>query len=367
MKLLFAILLSIIAAFAHAQATENRALEFGTVFSSEITPKVSCYRIPALITAPNGDLIAASDQRVPSCNDLNKNKDINIVIRRSTDNGNTWSGVETVIDYPFGKSASDPSMIVDNTTQAIFLFFNFMDLSHRKKEYRLMLTQSTDNGKSWQNPVDVTSQITQPGWKKHFKFITSGRGIQTKSGMLIHTLVNLQKGLFLFGSKDNGKSWFLFETPIKPGDESKIIELSDGRWMINSRVNGKGIRYVHTSADEGKTWKSEPDSSLPDPGCNASIIRYGFKNDSTDQNRILFVNANDAKERKNLTVKISFDEGKSWSAGKTIYAGNSAYSSISILANGNLGVLFEKDTYNTIAFTQFTLQLLTDGKDLHRE
>lgn len=86
--------------------------------------------------------------------------------------------------------------------------------------------------------------------------------------------MNLNNGLHLFVSDDHRESWYLIDTPIIPGDESKIIELIDGTWMINSRINEKGIRFVHTSTDEGATWHSKPDSSLIDPGCNASIIRY---------------------------------------------------------------------------------------------
>ena len=117
--------------------------------------------------------------------------------------------------------------------------------------YYLHLVRSKDNGKSWSEPEDITSQITLPEWHNDFKFITSGRGIQTRSGKLLHTLVNLNYGLHLFGSDDHGKTWFLIQTAIKPGDESKVVELADSSWMINSRVNGSGLRYVHTSANEG--------------------------------------------------------------------------------------------------------------------
>jgi sialidase-1 len=81
-----------------------------------------------LTTAPNGDIIAAIDERVPSCGDLKWSKDINIVIRRSSDNGKTWSAIEKIVDFPLGRSASDPSLIVDGITKEIFLFYNYMDL-----------------------------------------------------------------------------------------------------------------------------------------------------------------------------------------------------------------------------------------------
>src|SRR5690606_22693255 len=83
------------------------------LFVAEEHPGVECFRIPALATATNGDLIAAIDERVPGCADLRGSRDINIVVRRSTDHGETWSDIETIVDFPDGQSASDPSMIVD--------------------------------------------------------------------------------------------------------------------------------------------------------------------------------------------------------------------------------------------------------------
>jgi sialidase-1 len=254
-------------------------------------------------------------------------------------------------------------MIVDWVTDEIYLFFNFMDLDREKDVYYLKVVKSRDNGKTWSSPSDITSQITKPEWHNDFKFITSGGGIQTNSGKLLNTLVNLGRGLYVFGSNNHGESWYLIDTPILPGDESKIVELVDSTWMINSRVNNEGIRFVHTSTDEGTTWLSKPDSSLIDPGCNASIIRYTSVKDEDDKNRLLFSNAKMKNDRMNMTVRISYDEGKTWSVGKTIYTGSSAYSSLCVLANGDIGLFFEKDNYKENVFVRFTLEWLTDGKD----
>jgi sialidase-1 len=333
------------------------------IFYSGMEEGVSCYRIPALVTAPNGDLVAAIDQRVPSCGDLKWSDDINIIIRRSTDDGKTWSDIEAIVDHPPGMSASDPSMIVDQQTNEIFLFYNYMDLINEKDIYYLHVIMSSDNGNTWSTPLDITPQISKPGWKSDFKFITSGRGIQTRDGRLLHCLVNLTSGMHVFGSDDHGNTWYLIDTPIEPADESKIIELVDGRWMINSRVNTDKHRVIHHSQDGGKSWMSTPDTSLIDPGCNASIIRYSSILDGQDKNRLLFANAKSKEGRKNMTVRISYDEGKTWSKGKTIYNGPSAYSSITILKNGDIGLLFEKDNYTSNVFVSFSLSWLTDFKD----
>ena len=344
------------------QTAENDLL-LQDLFDAGNNDEVSCYRIPAIVTAPNGDLVAAIDERVPSCGDLKWSEDINIVIRRSTDLGKTWTEIERVVDFPFGQSASDPSMIVDEETKEIFLFYNFMDLEKEKDVYYLHYTKSADNGKTWSDPVDITAQITKPEWDTDFKFITSGRGIYTSTGKMLHCMVNLSYGVNVFGSNDHGKTWYFIDTPITPADESKIVELEDGSWMINSRVNGKGMRYVHISTDEGKSWQTRPESQLIDSGCNASIIRYTSEKDGDDKNRLLFSNAKMKDARMNMTVRISYDEGETWSEGKTIYAGSSAYSSLTVLDNGDIGLFFEKDEYSKNTFVSFSLEWLTDGED----
>ncbi len=333
------------------------------LFNTSMREGVACYRIPALATAPDGTAIAAIDERVSSCADLGKNKDINIVIRRSLDHGASWLPLQTVADYAFGKAASDPSMIVDRTTNEVFLFYNYMDHDAAPDIYRHHVMRSRDNGASWTGPEDISAQICKPEWSGDFMFITSGEGIQTRSGLLLHTLVNLNHGLHLFGSRDQGKTWFLLETPLTPGDESKAVELDDGTWMINSRVAKAGMRYVHLSSDEGASWTTRPDAALADPACNASIIRYTSLRDGHDRNRLLFSNANDKEQRKNLSVRLSYDEGKTWTAGKTIYSGHSAYSTMTVLQNGEIGLLFEKDDHTENVFVRFTLSWLTDGKD----
>ncbi|MEA3461469.1 MAG: sialidase family protein [Bacteroidota bacterium] len=337
--------------------------EIHDLFNASDNPDVSCYRIPAIVTAPNGDLVVAIDERVPSCNDLRGSRDINIVIRRSPDHGKTWTDMERIVDFPDSLSASDPSMIVDRESGEIFLFYNYMNLDKEKDIYYLHVMKSVDNGLSWSEPEDITRQIAKPEWHKDFKFITSGRGIQTSTGKLVHCMVNLDHGMHLIASDDHGASWYLIDTPIEPANESKVVELADGRWMVNSRVSEKGKRWVHISSDQGLSWESRAEPTLIDPGCNGSIIRYTSVKDGSDKNRLLFSNAKNKKGRTNLTVRISYDEGLSWSEGKTIYQGFSAYSSLTIMDNGDIGLVFEKDYHTENPFVSFSLEWLTDGAD----
>jgi sialidase-1 len=356
------LVLAFVSLQANAQKT-NDGTRFTSLFNSSMKNGVACYRIPAIVTATNGDLIAAIDERVPSCGDLKWSPDINIVIRRSSDNGQNWTEMQTVVDYAFGQSASDPSMIVDQATGNIFLFYNYMNHQTEKNVYYLKYIKSPDHGKTWEQPVDITAMVTKPEWRNDFKFITSGRGIQTSSGKLVHTLVNLDRGVFVIGSDDNGKNWYMLPEAIKPADESQIIELDDKTWMINSRVNGAGNRFVHISDNEGKTWKTRADSLLPDPGCNAGLLRISSKREGGDKNRLLFSNIESKNNREKLVVSLSYDEGKTWPVKKTIYEGKAAYSSLTRMDNGNIGLFFEKDDYTDNVFTTFSIHWLTDGND----
>lgn len=314
------------------------------LFYNGLKSGVACYRIPALAMALDGTLLAAADERIPSCADLGTNPNINIVLRRSSDGGMSWDAPAVVIDFEEGISASDPSFITDRQTGDVLLFYNYMNHLKEKGVYRFQYVRSTDSGKSWSRPVDFTEQVMRAGWTKPFAFVTSGNGTQTRDGRLLHTITHVgEKAAYVIMSSDHGKSWKLMDRPLMPGDESRVVELSDGRLMVNSRVNGAGKRYIHTSADSGNTWVTEPADGLQDPGCNAGLVDSG--------SRLYFSNLASMKQRENLTLSWSLDNGKSWNDRLSIYEGSSAYSSLVMLANGDLGLLFERDDYSKISFT----------------
>jgi len=340
--------------------SQKSDLKFYEVFSKSQNSKVSCYRIPSIITTDKGTLIAAADERVLACNDLKSNRDINIVIRTSNDEGKSWSSINRLVDYPFGESASDPSMIFDKKRKQIYLFYNYMNLEKDKDVYYLKYVTSLDNGMTWSQPIDITDQISKPEWKNNFKFITSGRGFQTRDGTLLHCLVNLQNGTHVFGSNDHGKTWYIADSPISIGDESKIVELNDGSWLVNSRVNNKGIRYSHISKDQGKSWTTKPESKLIDPGCNASLVKYDYGN-YINSDLLLLSNINNQSKRKEIVIRHSLNGGETWSEPKTIYAGSAAYSSMTVLNNGEIGLLFEMDSYSKNVFTKFSLHWLMNN------
>lgn len=227
-------------------------------------------------------------------------------------------------------------------------------------EFRFFVQKSIDHGKSWGKPIDFTDQVAGPKLKNSFKFITSGRGIQTRNGMLLHNFVRVDEGVTLFASHDHGETWKPF-CDVSPGDESKVVQLADDSLMVNSRME-PGKRFVHRSTDGGNSWESAAELGLPDPRCNACIIQYTSKRDGYSKDRLIFCNAASVEGRKNLAARISYDNGKTWSAGKVIDRGPSSYSEITVLSDGSMGVIYEPG-HAEIRFVRFTLEALTDGAD----
>ena len=351
-----------LASALYAQQIESTS--FTDLFYGSMKPGVSCYRIPTLTSTPGGVLLAVADERVPSCKDLGQNENINIVLRSSSDQGRTWSELVTVLDFPDGQSASDPSFVVDRKKKEVFLFYNFMDHRNAKGTFRFQFIKSKDDGRTWSEPVDFTEQVIKPEWKNSFVFITSGNGIQTRDGKLLHTLVHVsEKAAYVFGSDDHGKNWYRLDYPLIPGDESKVIELADGRWLVNSRVNNLGFRVAHFSSDQGKTWQSMEQKNLIDPGCNAAILQIPMSGNHSKKSSTLFINTADASKRINLSIKKSLDGGMTWGEGKTLYPGSAAYVSATELASGGIGLLFERDGYGKISFTHLSLKVIRSLKN----
>ena len=324
---------------------------------------VAVYRIPAICTAPDGKtVVAVCDARKNHGGDLNSSQPIWITCRTSTDNGKTWSAPRSTWDWKWDENeqwaASDPSFIVDEVEKKIFLFYNVWECKKDGGRYQHWVQESTDNGLTWSKPRDITADIHRPEWpERGFLFITSGTGIQTKDGTLLHTIVWVHKHVALFGSKDHGKTWQPIGNPASPGDECKVIELADGRWMINSRWRGGG-REIHISSDKGMTWTSHEDTKLIDPACNGQIMRYPIAaarpgkqlKPGAPESVLLFSNCKSPNRRINVTVRTSWDEGETWTEGVTVEPAGSAYSDITVLPNGDVGILYEGAGYGKILF-----------------
>ena len=321
---------------------------------------VAKYRIPALCTAPNGDLVAVCDARTKHGGDLNRGSAqmIYIACRRSTDAGKTWTESVKTWDWPWTDTeqwvGSDPSLVVDQKTKTIFLFYNVGECKKEWGAYKHYVQESKDNGVTWSKPRDISLDIRPADWPKYpqgFVFITSGSGIQTKDGTLLHTLVNVGRSVALFGSTDHGKTWKSFGNPTpESGDECKVVELSDGTLMINSR-RGSGQREIFTSIDGAKTWSHRSDTNLLDPACNAQIMRLG---------KVLLFSNCKSRGRNNLYLRASIDDGASWTDGISICSEGAAYSDITLVKDkktkqNSIGVIYEGAGYSTINFTTVPL------------
>lgn len=365
-------------------------------------------RIPAIAVATNGDLLAAYDLR-PHDGGMNGGDSPNanwIMQRRSTDNGRTWQAETVVAQGRSGRNRlgfSDPSYVVDRERGTIFNFHVhsmqsgvFANKPNYKYDQRgridetdshtmnLGLSVSTDNGHTWTQRV-ITDQVLGPIARKNKLlscFATSGAGTQKTAppnkGRLLQQAACIQdqngNGISEFGidaalavtiySDDHGKTWHA-GTPTAPHeggkhwvfDENKVVELSDGSLMLNSRTSGGeglGYRIVGTSKDGGETWQDfRVDKNLIDPSNNAQIIRAfpNAKPGSAKAKVLLFSNTKSHVDRSNGTLWISYDDGNTWAASKTFRKGGTGYSTIAVLSDGNIGILYEPAMWADIGFT----------------
>ena len=344
------------------------------------------YRIPAITTAPNGDLLVSYDER-PKDNGNGGSDAPNpnhIVQRRSTDGGKTWSaptyihqGTET------GKKVgySDPSYVVDHQTGTIF---NFHVKSYdqgwsgskagtdpeNRSIIQAEVSTSTDNGWTWTHRT-ITADITKDNpWTA--RFAASGQGIQIQHGAhagrlvqqyTIRTADGTVQAVSVY-SDDHGKTWQA-GTPTGTGmDENKVVELSDGSLMLNSRASdGSGFRKVARSTDGGQTW-SEPasDKNLPDSVDNAQIIR-AFPNAAPSDPRakvLLLSHSPNPKpwSRDRGTISMSCDDGASWATGKVFNENFVGYTTIAVQSDGSIGLLSEDGNYGGIWYRNFTMNWL---------
>ena len=168
-------------------------------------------------------------------------------------------------------------------------------------------------------------------------------------------------------SDDGGKTWQLGGATGWGMNECAVVELPDGKLLLNSRSYlGQGRRGLSTSSDGGLTWsKVAGHEQLIESVCQASMIRYSWAG-SGGKSRLLFSNPATTKGRHHMTVRLSYDEGRSWPVGKLVYTGSAAYSCLTVLPNKDIGIVYERDNYKKIVFTRLTLDWLTDGKDKPR-
>jgi sialidase-1 len=334
------------------------------------------YRIPSVIVTPRGTLLAFAEARRESRTDSG---DIDLVVKRSADRGKTWSGMQVVGDNG-PNTFGNPCALVDRTTGAIWLLTTQNRGEDREQEIiagtskgtrTVWVMKSTDDGGTWSEPVEITARAKKSDWTWYAT--GPGSGIQTRTGRLVVPANHAVAGTHthrshMVYSDDHGSTWRLGGVLPDGTNESQVVELADGRLMLNMRNHPRkeeNYRAVATSADSGETWSDvRHDLALIEPPAQASILRFSTRA-SHDRNRLLFSNAASTR-RERMTVRVSYDEGESWPVSRVIHAGPAAYSSLVVLPDMTIGLLYERGDehpYERLTFAGFSLEWLTEGKD----
>jgi sialidase-1 len=339
------------------------------------------YRIPSLIVTRAGTLLAFCEGRKNSASDTG---DIDLLLRRSTDGGKTWDRQQTVWDDA-ANTCGNPCPVVDQSTGTIWLLLthNPGDTNERQIKARkasgtrtVWVCHSDDDGRSWTAPVNITASTKDPGWGWYAT--GPGVGIQLAHGPHRGRLMipcdhsyDLEGGSgategggsHVIYSDDNGASWKLGGTVRPEMNESQAVELADGQGglLLNMRTfSSRNCRAQSVSADGGLTWTAPAyQPELVEPRCQASILRYNWPDDS-GPGRILF--SNPASPRRNrMTVRVSYDDARTWPAQKVLHEGPAAYSCLAVLPDKRIGCLYEcgeKSPYQTITFARIPLPWL---------
>lgn len=314
------------------------------------------YRIPAVVTAKDGTVVAVADKRIDNNGDLPGR--IDVVCKYSTDNGLTWSDYITVVAHDENGGYGDPALVVDEKTGDIIciathgagLWTAKGDGDHA----RIVVMRSKDNGKTWSKPADITDQIFSTDGKNgtiagSTGFATSGRALQTKNGRIMFALVVRPKDqkwlplhVYNIYSDDGGVQWKAApEATDLDGDESKLVELSDGRILMSIRNRKKGGRRFSESTDGGVHWSPVTiNETLIEPACNGDVISV-----MRDGKEVLYhtIPAHPT-DRRDVSLFESTDQGKTWQKLVTVCPAPSAYSSITMLSDGTIGCLTEEET-----------------------
>ena len=293
------------------------------------------FRIPAVVVSEAGTVLAFAEGRVDSPADSGN---IDLVLRRSFDGGHSWGPLQIVYEDG-GETIGNPVPIVDRITGTIWLLFC-------RNNTEVFVTSSTDDGATWPPPRNITSDVADLVWS----FVATGpvHGFQTADGRLVAPSYRNDTGSpsnvrsYLIYSDDHGSTWQAGDYPGSRSGEPSALETEDGRIYLNARSwDGLNQRAVAFSRDGGASWLPLAyDDRLPDPPCQGAVTRYTDKF-TGDRNRLLMSNP-PSLDREKLSVRISYDEGLTWTHGRMLYPFDTGYSDITILPNGAVGVFYER-------------------------
>lgn len=324
----------------------------------------AAFRIPGLVTTNKGTLLGVYDVRYNSSVDLQEHIDIGL--SRSIDGGKTWEKMR--LPLAFGEydglpaaqnGVGDPSILVDTKTNTIWIVAAWthgmgnqrawwssqqgMDVNHTAQ---LVLVKSTDDGKTWSEPINITEQVKHPEW--YFLLQGPGRGITMEDGTLVFPIQYIGKDWIpnagIMYSKDRGETWTIHNHARTNTTEAQVAEVVPGTLMLNMRDNRGGSRAVYTTSDLGMTWKEHESSrtALPEPVCMASLISVKAADNVLGKDILIFSNPNTTNARKNITIKISLDGGNTWAHQLLLDEGeNWGYSCLTMVDKETIGILYE--------------------------
>jgi sialidase-1 len=370
------------ATFAVGSRQHADAAVVQQVLFDKNTNGYGCYRIPAIVRTKSNTLLAFAEARVSWCGDSG---DIDLVVRRSMDNGRTWGPQNIVLSGTDSNPSAvatrgNPVPIVDQTTGRIALLTTF-DPGTTNRPRTPYSQYSDDDGVTWSTAKNIESSIDDPSWGWYAT--GPAHGIQLQRGPHAGRLVagvnftdaSGRSGAALVYSDNGGGTWQRGATEIRTDaviapQELNLFERTDGGIYAAARDNGgtsSGSRAFAVSRDSGATFESPfamvTDVTTPESGVQGSVLRVRATDQGDKYNRVLFASPADPVYRKKLTIWSSYNEGKTWSSAvpKQITADRSGYSDMAVLATGEIGLLYEGgpdtstgDAHDQIRFTRFT-------------
>jgi sialidase-1 len=364
------------------------------------------YRIPGIVVTKQGTVLAYCEARRTGKSDWDT---IDIMLRRSTDGGKTWDAMRKISDVPGPKTKNPVALaqklgntndvtynnataIVDKDGTVHFLFC---------LEYcRAFYMQSKDEGLTWSAPVEITAAFDKFRPEYDWKVLATGpaHGIQLQNGRLVVPVwlstgtgghAHRPSAVSVVYSDDQGKTWqrgdmVVAHPELKNPSETIVVQLADGRTLLNIRSESKEHRRAVSFSQDGATkWsKIQFEEALLEPVCMASIIRVSDKK-TGGKDRIAFANPDNltrkdgnekpemSRDRINLAVKLSYDEGRTWTVNKRLEEGFSGYSDLAVAKDGTILCFYERGSTDAKSSTKtgrltvarFNLEWLTDGRD----
>lgn len=374
----------------------TNGLRVGVALNGRNKEGIHTLRIPGLISLGNEQLIAVYDARYDSSRDLQGN--IDICCQRSTDGGKTWGKIQKVLDMgTYGNlpekynGVSDAAILYDNYTGKVWVAATWMHgvldkntgkwienliedstvWNHQWASYgsqpgwgirqssQIILSNSIDQGKTWSKPINITSQVKRP--QDWLQTVAPGNGIVLTNGTIVFPAQGRTETGMPFSnliySKDGGNTWKASKPAGINTTECTVVQRSDGSIMLNMRDNRNYRDYsehngrkICVTNDIGETWKEHPTShhALIEPVCMASLYRHIY--DHKKKAVLLFSNPDNKLTRTHITLKVSFDEGETWSSKKILLDELSGlgYSCITSVDENRIGILYESSQHNLV-------------------